>query len=139
MPEPDPRAEFHQARPGRRVSAGRTSSCRRKLSSIRPAASRRAANPSACADARSSHCSSSTTQISGRSEATSDTTQHRQAHQEPVQHRVRAETERGLLSGGSRCLDTVRLLAGRLDILVSAGAEEETGPTPFADLTPEQI
>ena len=33
------------------------------------AASRRAVNPSACADARSSHCSSSIKQISGRSPA----------------------------------------------------------------------
>lgn len=34
---------------------------------------------------------------------------------------------------------TVRSVAGRLDILVSAGAEGETGPTPFAELTPQQI
>jgi 2-hydroxycyclohexanecarboxyl-CoA dehydrogenase len=33
----------------------------------------------------------------------------------------------------------VRSAAGRLDILISAGAEGETGPTPFAELTPEQI
>jgi len=36
-------------------------------------------------------------------------------------------------------VDTVRSAAGRLDILVSAGAEGEIGPTPFAQLTPEQI
>ena len=36
-------------------------------------------------------------------------------------------------------VDTVRSTAGRLDILVSAGAEGEIGPTPFAQLTPEQI
>ena len=36
------------------------------------APSRRAANPSACTDARSSHCTSSITQTSGRSLATSD-------------------------------------------------------------------
>ena len=36
-------------------------------------------------------------------------------------------------------VDTVRSQAGRLDILVSAGAEGVTGPTPFAKLTPEQI
>jgi hypothetical protein len=36
-------------------------------------------------------------------------------------------------------VDTVRSAAGRLDILVSAGAEGEIGPTPFAKLTPEQI
>ncbi|HWM03287.1 MAG TPA: SDR family oxidoreductase [Actinophytocola sp.] len=29
--------------------------------------------------------------------------------------------------------------AGRLDILISAGAAGEAGPTPFADLTPQQI
>jgi 2-hydroxycyclohexanecarboxyl-CoA dehydrogenase len=34
---------------------------------------------------------------------------------------------------------TARSAAGRLDILISAGAEGETGPTPFAKLTPEQI
>ena len=36
-------------------------------------------------------------------------------------------------------VDTVRSAAGRLDILISAGAEGEIGPTPFAKLTPEQI
>jgi 2-hydroxycyclohexanecarboxyl-CoA dehydrogenase len=36
-------------------------------------------------------------------------------------------------------VDTVRSAAGRLDILVSAGAEGDIGPTPFAKLTPEQI
>lgn len=36
-------------------------------------------------------------------------------------------------------VDTVRSAAGRLDVLVSAGAEGEIGPTPFAQLTPEQI
>jgi 2-hydroxycyclohexanecarboxyl-CoA dehydrogenase len=36
-------------------------------------------------------------------------------------------------------VDTVRSAAGRLDILVSAGAEGEIGPTPFAKLTPERI
>jgi 2-hydroxycyclohexanecarboxyl-CoA dehydrogenase len=36
-------------------------------------------------------------------------------------------------------VNAVRNAAGRLDILVSAGAEGETGPTPFAQLTPEQI
>jgi 3-oxoacyl-[acyl-carrier protein] reductase len=34
---------------------------------------------------------------------------------------------------------TARSLAGRLDILISAGAEGETGATPFAELTPQQI
>src|ERR1700691_3274477 len=33
-------------------------------------------------------------------------------------------------------VDTGRSAAGRLDILVSAGAEGEIGPTPFAKLTP---
>jgi 2-hydroxycyclohexanecarboxyl-CoA dehydrogenase len=36
-------------------------------------------------------------------------------------------------------VDAVRSAAGRLDILVSAGAGGERGPTPFAELTPEQI
>ena len=36
-------------------------------------------------------------------------------------------------------VDTARSAAGRLDILISAGAEGEIGPTPFAELTPEQI
>jgi 3-oxoacyl-[acyl-carrier protein] reductase len=36
-------------------------------------------------------------------------------------------------------VDTVRSAAGRLDILVSAGAEGEIGPTLFAQLTPAQI
>lgn len=36
-------------------------------------------------------------------------------------------------------VDTARSGAGRLDILVSAGAEGETGPAPFAELTPQQI
>ena len=36
-------------------------------------------------------------------------------------------------------VDRVRSAAGRLDILISAGAEGEIGPTPFAKLTPEQI
>jgi 2-hydroxycyclohexanecarboxyl-CoA dehydrogenase len=36
-------------------------------------------------------------------------------------------------------VDTARSAAGRLDILVSAGAEGQIGPTPFAELTPEQI
>jgi 2-hydroxycyclohexanecarboxyl-CoA dehydrogenase len=36
-------------------------------------------------------------------------------------------------------VDTVRSLAGRLDILVSAGAEGDAGPTPFGEMTPEQI
>ena len=36
-------------------------------------------------------------------------------------------------------VDTVRSAAGRLDVLVSAGAEGDIGPTPFAKLTPEQI
>jgi hypothetical protein len=54
-------------------------SCHRQPSHLRQrslvtgsAASRRAANPGACAEARSSHCSSSTTHMSGRSPATSD-------------------------------------------------------------------
>jgi 2-hydroxycyclohexanecarboxyl-CoA dehydrogenase len=36
-------------------------------------------------------------------------------------------------------VDTVRSSADRLDILISAGAEGETGPMPFAEMTPEQI
>jgi 2-hydroxycyclohexanecarboxyl-CoA dehydrogenase len=36
-------------------------------------------------------------------------------------------------------VDAVRSAAGRLDVLVSAGAEGETGPAPFAELTPQQI
>jgi len=36
-------------------------------------------------------------------------------------------------------VDTARSAAGRLDILISAGAEGDIGPTPFAELTPEQI
>jgi 2-hydroxycyclohexanecarboxyl-CoA dehydrogenase len=36
-------------------------------------------------------------------------------------------------------VDTARSAAGRLDILISAGAEGDIGPTPFAKLTPEQI
>ena len=35
-------------------------------------------------------------------------------------------------------VDTARSLAGRLDILISAGAEGD-GPAPFAEMTPEQI
>jgi 3-oxoacyl-[acyl-carrier protein] reductase len=34
---------------------------------------------------------------------------------------------------------TARSVAGGLDILISAGAEGETGPTPFAEMTPQQI
>jgi 3-oxoacyl-[acyl-carrier protein] reductase len=36
-------------------------------------------------------------------------------------------------------VDTARSRAGRLDILISAGAEGEIGPTPFAEMTPQQI
>src|SRR5580658_482982 len=36
-------------------------------------------------------------------------------------------------------VDTARSAAGRLDILISAGAEGDIGPTPFVKLTPEQI
>jgi 3-oxoacyl-[acyl-carrier protein] reductase len=36
-------------------------------------------------------------------------------------------------------VDTTRSLAGRLDILISAGAEGEIGATPFAEMTPQQI
>jgi 3-oxoacyl-[acyl-carrier protein] reductase len=36
-------------------------------------------------------------------------------------------------------VDTARSLAGKLDILISAGAEGEMGPTPFAEMTPQQI
>jgi 2-hydroxycyclohexanecarboxyl-CoA dehydrogenase len=36
-------------------------------------------------------------------------------------------------------VETARSAAGRLDILVSAGAEGQTGPAPFAELTPQQI
>lgn len=36
-------------------------------------------------------------------------------------------------------VDTARSAAGRLDILISAGAEGEAGPTPFAEMTPQQI
>jgi 2-hydroxycyclohexanecarboxyl-CoA dehydrogenase len=36
-------------------------------------------------------------------------------------------------------VDTVRSAAGRLDILISAGAEGEAGPTPFAEMTSRQI
>jgi 2-hydroxycyclohexanecarboxyl-CoA dehydrogenase len=36
-------------------------------------------------------------------------------------------------------VDAARSLAGRLDILISAGAEGDAGPTPFAEMTPEQI
>ena len=60
------------------------------------AASRRAANPSACAEARSSHCWSSTTQISGRSPATSDRRlSDSQPNQEQVRRRACAQAERG--------------------------------------------
>jgi 3-oxoacyl-[acyl-carrier protein] reductase len=36
-------------------------------------------------------------------------------------------------------VDTARSLAGTLDILISAGAAGETGPTPFAEMTSQQI
>ena len=36
-------------------------------------------------------------------------------------------------------VSTARSLAGTLDILISAGAAGETGPTPFAEMTPQQI
>lgn len=36
-------------------------------------------------------------------------------------------------------VEATRSTAGRLDILVSAGAEGGTGPTPFADMIPQQI
>ena len=36
-------------------------------------------------------------------------------------------------------VDSARSAAGRLDILISAGAEGEAGPTPFAKMTPQQI
>jgi 2-hydroxycyclohexanecarboxyl-CoA dehydrogenase len=39
----------------------------------------------------------------------------------------------------SAVVETVRSRAGRLDILISAGAEGEAEPTPFAEMTPEQI
>ena len=36
-------------------------------------------------------------------------------------------------------VEATRSMAGRLDVLISAGAEGETGPTPFAEMTPQQI
>lgn len=36
-------------------------------------------------------------------------------------------------------VEATRSHAGRLDILISAGAEGEIGPTPFAEMTPQQI
>ena len=36
-------------------------------------------------------------------------------------------------------IDTVCSSAGRLDILISAGARGETGPAPFAEMTPQQL
>ena len=36
-------------------------------------------------------------------------------------------------------VDTARSSAGKLDILISAGAAGETGPAPFAEMTPQQI
>jgi 2-hydroxycyclohexanecarboxyl-CoA dehydrogenase len=36
-------------------------------------------------------------------------------------------------------IDTARSSAGKLDILISAGAEGEIGPTPLAEMTPQQI
>jgi len=36
-------------------------------------------------------------------------------------------------------VEATRSAAGRLDILVSAGAEGETGPRPFAEMLPQQI
>ena len=54
------------------------------------ASSRRATNPSACAEARSSHCSSSITQTSGSSPGRpGQQAQHRQAHQKPVRQPAR--------------------------------------------------
>jgi 2-hydroxycyclohexanecarboxyl-CoA dehydrogenase len=36
-------------------------------------------------------------------------------------------------------VEATRSMAGRLDVLISAGAEGETGPTPFAEMPPQQI
>jgi 3-oxoacyl-[acyl-carrier protein] reductase len=36
-------------------------------------------------------------------------------------------------------VDAARSSAGRLDIVVCAGGEGRTGPTPFAEMTPQQI
>ena len=66
VPQPV-RRPARAARPARRPARGP-----RTPAPTGSAASRRAANPSACAEARSSHCSSSIRQISGRSPATSD-------------------------------------------------------------------
>ena len=75
-----PAAPAHRARParcttssGRPVrSAGRRAGAPRRPSRSARPARWRATNASACAEARSSHCASSTTQTSGRSPATSD-------------------------------------------------------------------
>jgi 3-oxoacyl-[acyl-carrier protein] reductase len=44
-----------------------------------------------------------------------------------------------LYEDAAAVVGTTRSLAGKLDILISAGAEGEIGPTPFAEMTPQQI
>jgi hypothetical protein len=64
---------------------------------------RRAANASACAEARSSHCASSTTHRSGRSAATSDSRlSTARPTRNPIRRRARFQAERGAQGGPLR-------------------------------------
>jgi pimeloyl-ACP methyl ester carboxylesterase len=82
---------------------------------ILPNPRRRAANPSACAEARSSHCSSSITQISGRSPATSD---NRLSTARPTKNRSGG----GPAARPNAVRSASRWGVGRLSALLSRGA-----------------
>ena len=108
---PAARARRRRAGPRPR-SSGRPASSRRSpgsrtanTSATDSASSRRATNASACAEARSSHCASSTTHSSGRSSAASD---EQAEHGQPDEEAIRARRRR---SARTRC--RARRAAGR--------------------------
>ena len=110
------------------------------------AARRRATNASVCADARSSHCSSSIRQISGRSSATSDSRlSTRQPDQEPVHRWPGGDTERGPQRIALRHRNPLEMIQHRRAQLMQPGerqlhlrlhAHGARHPAPGADARP---
>ena len=129
------------------ASTGRPSRCRSPLGSRTAKTSptdsaprRRATKASACAEAASSHCASSTMQTSGRFfRDVRQQTQHRQADEEPIRRVAVAQTERSAkrtaLRGGKalqaiqeRCAQLLQPRVRELHLRLDADRPGNTAP-----------
>ena len=92
---------------------------------IDSACNRRATNASTCAEARSSHCSSSTTQISGCSSAASESRrQDGEGDEESIRRRSGTDAKRGLQRIALRDRETLEAIQHRRHQLVQSRERE---------------